>query len=139
VCFNSCYLSCICNTFLFCLWRNRKPSQTELFKLLSKTKGSMITEFATRSGGATLPLRFREAKENIGISKEIYSFVLPLGSTINMDGAAIYMAISAIFIGTVVGAPLTLTQLMTLILTATFGSIGAYYTRWRCYNARFSS
>jgi Na+/H+-dicarboxylate symporter len=94
------------------------------FKLLSKNKESMVAEFVTRSGSATLPIRLREADENMGISKGIYSFTVPLGTTINMDGAAIYMGICTLFVAFAVGMKLNFTQQMIIILTATLASIG---------------
>lgn len=60
----------------------------------------------------------------MGVSKEVSSFVLPLGATINMDGTAIYQGVCAIFIASCYGIQLTLPQMLTIILTATLASIG---------------
>ena len=62
--------------------------------------------------------------EKLGVSKEITSFVLPLGATINMDGTAIYQGVCAIFIASCYGIDLTFSQMMTIVLTATLASIG---------------
>ena len=62
--------------------------------------------------------------EKLGARKEIASFVLPLGATINMDGTAIYQGVSAIFIAQIFGVHLTLTQQLMVILTTTLASIG---------------
>lgn len=62
--------------------------------------------------------------ENLGIPQPIYSFVLPLGATINMDGTAIYQGVSALFIAQVYGLNLTLGQQLTIVLTATLASVG---------------
>jgi Na+/H+-dicarboxylate symporter len=60
----------------------------------------------------------------MGVSKGVYSFTLPLGATINMDGTAIYQGVCAIFVGFAIGAPLTLSQQLTVIATAVLASIG---------------
>ena len=65
-----------------------------------------------------------ECTEKLGAKREIASFVLPLGATINMDGTAIYQGICAIFIASCYGIHLTLSQIITIILTATLASIG---------------
>jgi Na+/H+-dicarboxylate symporter len=65
-----------------------------------------------------------ECAENLGADKDISSFVLPLGATINMDGTAIYQGVCAIFIASCFGISLTLPQMLSIILTATLASIG---------------
>jgi Na+/H+-dicarboxylate symporter len=84
----------------------------------------MVTAFVTRSSSGTLPVTMRNAEENLGIPRSIYSFTLPIGATINMDGTAIYQGVCALFIGFAVGMPLTLPQQLTVILTAVLASIG---------------
>ena len=66
-----------------------------------------------------------QAAEDLDVPQEVSSFVLPLGSTINMDGTAIYQAICAIFIANVFGLDLDLGQQITIVLTCTFASVGA--------------
>ena len=65
-----------------------------------------------------------ECTQKLGASKEVSSFVLPLGATINMDGTAIYQGVCAIFIAACYGIPLTLPQMLTIVATATLASIG---------------
>lgn len=91
---------------------------------LRGAKEGMITAFVTRSSSGTLPVTMRCAGENLGVSRNVYSFTLPLGATINMDGTAIYQGVCALFIGFAVGLPLDLTQQLTVILTAVLASIG---------------
>jgi Na+/H+-dicarboxylate symporter len=91
---------------------------------LRGAKEAMITAFVTRSSSGTLPVTMRCAGENLGVSRNVYSFTLPLGATINMDGTAIYQGVCALFIGFAVGLPLDLTQQLTVILTAVLASIG---------------
>jgi len=65
------------------------------------------------------------AEENLGVSEEVSSFVLPLGSTVNMDGTALYQGVAAVFIAQVYGIPLGFTAQLTIVLMATLASIGA--------------
>lgn len=95
-----------------------------LIEFLKKIKEPMITAFVTRSSSGTLPVSFRAA-EDMGIEKSIYSFSLPLGSTINMDGTAIYMGLSVIFIANAIGIPLSVGQQLMVVLIAVLASIGA--------------
>lgn len=100
-----------------------------LFKLnpiqfFKKAKQAMLTGFVTRSSGGTLPVSMEIAEKEMGVDKGVYSFSLPLGSTINMDGTAIYQGVCAIFIGFAIGSPLDFSQQMTIIATAVLASIG---------------
>ncbi len=65
-----------------------------------------------------------ECTEKLGAKKEISSFILPLGATINMDGTAIYQGVCSVFIASCFGIDLTLSQMITIVLTATLASIG---------------
>ena len=80
--------------------------------------------FSTSSSAATLPVNIECCHENLGISKSITSFVLPLGATINMDGTALYQGVAAVFIAQVFGIDLSLTQQLAIVFTATLASIG---------------
>ena len=84
---------------------------------------AMIFAFSSASSVGTLPFNM-ECTQKLGARKEISSFVLPLGATINMDGTAIYQGVSVIFISQIFGMNLTLSQQITIILTATLASIG---------------
>ena len=79
--------------------------------------------FSSASSVGTLPINM-ECTEKLGTSREIASFILPLGATINMDGTAIYQGVCAIFIASCYGIHLTLPQMLTIIFTATLASIG---------------
>lgn len=83
-----------------------------------------LVAFSTCSSSATLPVSLRCAQENLGVPKDIASFTLPLGATINMDGTAIYQGVCALFIAEVYGVPLGMPQYLMIILTATLASIG---------------
>ena len=86
---------------------------------------AQMLAFSTSSSAATLPVTFERCEDHLGISKEITSFVLPLGATINMDGTSLYQAVAAVFIAQAFGIDLSLTQQLTIVLTATLASIGA--------------
>ena len=94
------------------------------FKFLKGANEAMITAFVTRSSNGTLPVTMRVSEEKLGIPRNICSFTLPLGATINMDGTAIYLGVCAMFIGYATGNPLTWDQQMTVVITATLASIG---------------
>lgn len=83
-----------------------------------------MVAFSTSSSAGTLPVTMKNTEENLGVSKETSSFVLPLGATINMDGTAIYQGITVIFIAQYFGYSLTFAQIMTVVLIATLASIG---------------
>ena len=84
---------------------------------------AIMFAFSSASSVGTLPINL-ECTEKLGAKREVASFVLPLGATINMDGTAIYQGICAIFIASCYGISLTLPQMLTIILTATLASIG---------------
>lgn len=86
---------------------------------------AQMLAFSTSSSAATLPVTMDRCEDHIGVSKEISSFVLPLGATINMDGTSLYQAVAAVFIAQAFGVDLDLSQQLTIVLTATLASIGA--------------
>ncbi|MBC7195071.1 MAG: dicarboxylate/amino acid:cation symporter [Caldisericia bacterium] len=94
------------------------------YKFLKGAKEAMLTAFVTRSSSATLPITMKNTDENLGVPKSIYSFTLPLGATINMDGTCLYQGVCALFVAFAVGANLTFSQQMIIVLTATLASIG---------------
>lgn len=95
-------------------------SPLQFFKNVSP---AMIFAFSSASSVGTLPINI-ECTEKLGVKKDIASFVLPLGATINMDGTAIYQGVCAVFIATCFGIDLTFTQMISIVLTATIASIG---------------
>jgi Na+/H+-dicarboxylate symporter len=105
-----------------------------LFKLFSKMKFStfikgirpaMLLGFSTSSSAATLPVTMECVEKNLGVNEEVASFVLPVGSTINMDGTSLYQAVAAVFIAQALGLGLDWTDQLTIVITATLASIGA--------------
>jgi len=86
---------------------------------------AQLLAFSTSSSAATLPVTMERVEEHLGVHKEITSFVLPVGATINMDGTSLYQAVAAVFICQALNFDLTLTDQLTIVLTATLASIGS--------------
>ena len=86
---------------------------------------AQLIAFSTSSSSATLPVSIQCAEQRLGVSNPVASFVLPLGSTVNMDGTALYQGVAAVFIAQVFQLDLSLSAQLTIVLTATMASIGA--------------
>jgi DAACS family dicarboxylate/amino acid:cation (Na+ or H+) symporter len=84
----------------------------------------MLTAFATSSSNATLPTSLRVTEQNLGVHREIASFVLTVGSTANQNGTALYEGITVLFLAQVFGVDLTLTQQITVVLMSVLAGIG---------------
>jgi Na+/H+-dicarboxylate symporter len=85
----------------------------------------MVFAFSTSSSNAALPINLKITEDDLGVSRDVASFVLPLGATVNMNGTGIYHGVSTIFIAQVYGITLSPTQLIIVVITATLASIGA--------------
>ncbi|MDQ3536029.1 MAG: dicarboxylate/amino acid:cation symporter [Bacteroidota bacterium] len=105
-----------------------------LFKIFTKVKyvdffkgirPAQLLAFSTSSSSATLPVTMKQVEQELGVSEEVSSFVLPLGATINMDGTSLYQAVAAVFIAQALGLELTLGSQLMIVLTATLASIGS--------------
>lgn len=92
---------------------------------LGAIKEAMLVAFSTSSSSATLPVTMQCCEENLNVSSETTSFVLPLGATVNMDGTALYQGVAAIFIAQIYGMDLTLGDQATIVFSATMASVGA--------------
>lgn len=95
------------------------------FTFLSKISPAQLLAFSTSSSAATLPLTMERVEEHIGVDKEVSSFVLPVGATINMDGTSLYQGVAAVFIAQALGFDLTFGDQLTIVLTALLASIGS--------------
>ncbi len=84
----------------------------------------VMVAFTSTSSSGTLPVTMMAAERNLGVSRSVSSFVLPLGATINMDGTAVYQGVCAVFIAQAYGIDLNSGQYLTIVLTATLASIG---------------
>jgi Na+/H+-dicarboxylate symporter len=85
---------------------------------------AQLLGFSTCSTAATLPVTF-ECLDELNIPRQVSSFVLPIGATINMDGTSLYQAVAVIFLAQMHMVDLSLGQQLTIVLTATLASIGA--------------
>ena len=99
-------------------------SKMPVRRFLTRIYKAQVVALSTASSMATLPVNFEVCEEELGVSKETSSFVLPLGATINMDGNAIYYALAAVFFAQLFGIHLGVFQYLAIIFTATVGSIG---------------
>lgn len=85
---------------------------------------AMSVAFSTASSGATVPVSIDICENELGISKEIASFTIPLGATINMNGTAIMQGVATLFVAQVYGIPVTVQMMLTVVLTSTLASVG---------------
>ncbi len=118
------YLACIFHFFVIYGSLLKGLGRLQLWPFFRGMGDAMMMAFSTCSSAATLPVAMHCAQENLGVSKNISSFVLPLGITLNMNGGAIYQAMSALFVAKAYGIPLEMSSYVTLILTTTFSAIG---------------
>ncbi len=86
---------------------------------------AQLLAFSTSSSAATLPVTMERVEEHMGVNKEVTSFVLPIGATINMDGTSLYQAVAAVFIAQAFGMDLSIGAQLGIIATATLASIGS--------------
>ena len=100
----------------------RKISYTDFFKKLSPAQ---FLAFSTSSSAATLPVTMECVRDNLGVSKNVTNFVLPIGATVNMDGTSLYQAVAVVFMAQMHLVDLSFGQQMTIVLTAALASIGA--------------
>jgi Na+/H+-dicarboxylate symporter len=94
------------------------------YKFIRKYLPVMSFAFSTATSNATIPMAIETLEEKMGVSKKISSFTIPLGATINMDGTAIMQGVAVCFAAQAFGIPLTVTDYVTVIATATLASIG---------------
>ena len=99
----------------------KKLNYKKFFRILSPAQ---FLAFSTSSSAATLPVTMECVEDGMGVSKNISSFVLPIGATVNMDGTSLYLAVATVFLAQLHFVDLSLAQQLTIVLTATMGSIG---------------
>ena len=91
---------------------------------IKKVKDPMLTAFVTRSSNATLPISMDTAEHKMGVPKGVYSFVLPVGATVNMNGTTVYLGICSLFIANACGIDLSMGHYITIIITSILAAIG---------------
>ncbi len=94
-------------------------------KFFKKIAPAQFLAFSTSSSAATLPVTMEVVEDNLGVSKNVSSFVLPIGATVNMDGTSLYQAVAVVFMAQLHMVDLSITQQLTIVLTATLASIGS--------------
>lgn len=99
-------------------------TKVNLINFFRVQKPVIAVAFSTSSSAATLPVTMDVCEKKLGVPNRIASFVLPLGTTVNMDGTALYQAVAAMFIAQVYGMDLNLTQQLTIVLTAALAAVG---------------
>jgi len=99
-----------------------KMGYKKFFKNISPAQ---FLAFSTSSSAATLPVTMECVEDNMGVSKNVSSFVLPIGATVNMDGTSLYQAVAVIFMAQMHMVDLSIMQQLTIVLTATLASIGS--------------
>ena len=95
------------------------------FWFLKQISPAQLLAFSTSSSAATLPVTMERVEEHLGVDKEVSSFVLPVGATVNMDGTSLYQAVAAVFIAQALDFDLTFADQLTIVLTALLASIGS--------------
>ncbi|NP_001086093.1 solute carrier family 1 member 5 S homeolog [Xenopus laevis] len=95
------------------------------YRFLWGIVSALATAFGTSSSSATLPLMMKCVEEKNGVSKQISRFILPIGATVNMDGAALFQCVAAVFIAQLNNVSLDFIQVITILVTATASSVGA--------------
>jgi proton glutamate symport protein len=103
----------------------RFGARLPLFSFLKAVRPAQLLAFSTSSSSATLPVTKECCEQNIRVSKEVSSFVLPLGATVNMDGTALYQGVAALFIAQIYNMDLGFAEQVTIVVSATLASVGA--------------
>ena len=114
---------CLMITFYMILVRTYTKKNP--FWFLKEISPAQLLAFSTSSSAATLPVTMERVEEHIGVDKEVSSFVLPVGATINMDGTSLYQAVAAVFISQALAFDLSFADQLTIVLTALLASIGS--------------
>ena len=99
-------------------------SKRPVVETMLKMREVLVTAFSTSSSGGTMPFTMKTTEQELGVSKPVSGFVIPLGATINMDGTALFQGVSAIFLANIYGIPLTLFDQVSIVGLAVVASIG---------------
>lgn len=119
------YVACFIHGIVVYSFAVKVFGKTNPIRFFKGIAPAQLIAFSSCSSAAALPINMECVEKNLNVPKHISSFVLTLGSTINMDGSAIYQGAAAIFIAQVYGLDLNMAQLLTIVLVGTLSSIGA--------------
>ena len=111
--------TCVTMPLLYFILTRRDP-----MRIVRGMAQALVTAFGTASGGAALPISMQCMEDNLNVDRRIARFVLPLGSTINMDGNALYEAVAVIFIAQLNNITLSIAEVITISFIATIASLG---------------
>jgi Na+/H+-dicarboxylate symporter len=100
----------------------KHKSYSHFFKSIGPAQ---LLAFSSSSSAATLPVTMECVNDNLKVKKEVTSFVLPIGATVNMDGTSLYQAVAVVFLAQLHSIDLSLSQQLVIVLTATLASIGS--------------
>ena len=114
------FLMIVFYMFIFFIVTRKNP-----LLFMRQISPAQLLAFSTSSSAATLPVTMERVEEHVGVDKEVSSFVLPVGATINMDGTSLYQAVAAVFISQALNFDLTFSDQLTIVLTALLASIGS--------------
>jgi len=117
------YFACVLQVLVYCFLL-RYIAKLPLMPFFKGSRDALMTAFSTCSSAATLPVAMHCLQENLGVSKNVSGFVLPLGITLNMNGTSIFQTMCAIFIAKAYHIPLDLMSYATLFLTAMISALG---------------
>ncbi|MYL56382.1 cation:dicarboxylase symporter family transporter [Virgibacillus halodenitrificans] len=117
--------ACIVHTIVTYSFAVKSFGSMNPLKFFKGIAPATLVAFSTQSSSGTLPVTIKCTEDNLGVSQRVSSFVLPLGATINMDGTSLYLSIAALFTAQAYGIELSFIQILTIVLIATLGSIGA--------------
>ncbi|KGR89508.1 sodium:dicarboxylate symporter [Ureibacillus massiliensis 4400831 = CIP 108448 = CCUG 49529] len=118
------YVGCIIHALLVYSFSVKSFAKMSPLKFFKGIAPASLVSFSTSSSAGTLPITIKNTEENLGVSKRVSSFVLPLGATINMDGTALYQGVCVLFVAQFMGVELSIMQQLIIVLTATLASIG---------------
>ncbi len=118
------YLGCLVHVCVFYTGMISFVGRLNPVRYLKGLANPAVVAFTTTSSSGTLPATIKASREEMGVSKGVASFVLPLGATINMDGTALYQGVCSIFIAQAFGIDLEMSDFVLIVMTSTLASIG---------------
>jgi len=119
------YLACLIQVLVVMSLAIKIVGRLNPIRYLKGIIEAAAMSFSTASSSGTLPISMKCANKNLGVSEEISSFVLPLGATVNMDGTAIYLGVTSLFVAQAYGIDLSMADYVSIVVMATVASIGS--------------